>query len=114
MHFNVDGSDYLVYVGQGDAVVYWWSGDGFLNYQTLANSNNARDVDALKLYDGEILLSLLFDDHIKVLAHFTTLITNCCAACSSSRQMRRGTSSSRSRSRSCHKNCTARRCRQCS
>ena len=62
--FRVGASEYLVYVGVEPATIYWWAGDAFLEYQTLKNTANARDVFPLRLVDGEVLLAVLFDSKI--------------------------------------------------
>ena len=62
--FAVAGSYYLVYSGSELSTVYWWVSDGFLEFQTLHDSQAAIDVFPMRLIDGEVLLILLFQNRI--------------------------------------------------
>ena len=62
--FTVAGNAYIVYSGTEAATIFWWVGDGFLEYQALDNSQGAIDVFPMRLIDGEILLTFMFNRKI--------------------------------------------------
>lgn len=66
-HFVLNGNDYLVFIGPQKGVIYWWIGDGFIEYQTLENLINARDISTLTLPDGEILLAAVLRNQVTFL-----------------------------------------------
>ena len=66
-HFVLNGNNYLVFIGPQKSVIYWWIGDSFIEYQTLENVVNARDIGTLTLPDGEILLAAVIGNQITFL-----------------------------------------------
>lgn len=63
-YFKTAGNEYLLYIGKSDAVVFWWSGQGFLEYQTIRGTANAIDASSVHATSGDLVLSFLFPDKV--------------------------------------------------
>ncbi|KAF8791847.1 hypothetical protein HNY73_003518 [Argiope bruennichi] len=55
-HFFMSGSHYIIFFGQEDAVIYWWSNDQFLFWQRLEGTAFASDAAVLAMADGEAMM----------------------------------------------------------
>lgn len=62
LHFFVSGSHYVVFIGRGDAAIYWWSSDQFLLWQSIKGTAFATDVSVLALENGEVVIVIVLKE----------------------------------------------------
>ncbi|GBN00157.1 hypothetical protein AVEN_129891-1, partial [Araneus ventricosus] len=55
-YFFVSGSHYVIFFGQEDAAIYWWSSDQFLFWQRIEGTAFALDAAVLALANGEAMI----------------------------------------------------------
>lgn len=56
LHYAVGNNHYLLFLTDSYAVIYWWTGEEFLFYQSLLETANAVFADALLLPNGEVAI----------------------------------------------------------
>ncbi|XP_035220569.1 uncharacterized protein LOC118193573 [Stegodyphus dumicola] len=56
LHFYVAGNRYIIFIGRDDAIIFWWTNDQFLQWQTIPETAGASDVYILSLPNGEVAI----------------------------------------------------------
>ncbi|CAL1279837.1 unnamed protein product [Larinioides sclopetarius] len=57
-YFFMSGSHYVIFFGQEDAAIYWWSSDQFLFWQRIEGTAYALDAAVLALANGEAMIAI--------------------------------------------------------
>ncbi|CAN8002476.1 unnamed protein product [Ixodes hexagonus] len=63
-HFTVAGIHYLTFLTKQGVSLYWYSGDQFLEWQTLLDTENADDVEVFNLPNGEAAIAVVRKDEV--------------------------------------------------
>ncbi|KAM7296973.1 uncharacterized protein ISCGN_022128 [Ixodes scapularis] len=63
-HFTVAGIHYLTFLTKQGVFLYWYSGDQFLEWQTLLDTENADNVEVFNLPNGEAAIAVVRKDEV--------------------------------------------------
>lgn len=76
-HFTVAGIHYLTFLTKQGVFLYWYSGDQFLEWQTLLNTEDAEDVSVFSLPNGEAAIAVLRKDEVMFFLETESSTYNC-------------------------------------